>query len=191
MQIAYDGEGMACEFILMTAGGSRSGAIMTAPMVVRPLPRRSAEEGQRIQMTPSGRNDLSSDTSTLERLTARQQPGSGSRGGQRPLVGPPRASVNDESLFFPEDVDRQDWDASNLDNNDEDLLGWDTSAGHERRRMLVEDESRATMADVGAAENESNEQRVAPTQRISQVRAFVDGHRVSAELSSLGPRFVR
>ena len=181
MQIAYDGEGMKCEFILMTAGCSRASAIMTAPVVVQRLSRRSAEEGQRIQMTSSGRNNPRGYSSVRERLTVRQQPDSGSQGGQRPLVAPPRACVNDESLFFPEDADRQDWDTNNLDNNDEDLLGWDTSADYERRRMLVEDESRATMAGAGAAEIGSNEQRIAPTQRISQVRAFVNGHGVSAE----------
>ena len=45
----------------------------------------------------------------------------------RPSPPPPKASVDHESLFLPqEDEDERQWDERNFD-NDEDVLGWDAS----------------------------------------------------------------
>ncbi|KAI9753191.1 MAG: hypothetical protein M1815_006309 [Lichina confinis] len=95
---------------------------------------------------------------------------------RRPSPPPPKASLDDRSLFFPEDEDDDDgrWNAYTSDHDGEDLLGWDASVNPSRNdtstrpRELVRT---ASEQDVGQA---GREDRIAPTQRISQVRGLFD-----------------
>lgn len=133
MQLAYAVNGMQCEFTLMTIGEYRGGAVTPSPAVARknslapdvqqtprvspPMqaPVRDDRQVSNSSMPPP----LQPASRVFTREPASQRPA-------RPSPPPPKASLDEESLFISmENDDERKWGEKKFDEEDEDTLGWD------------------------------------------------------------------
>ena len=124
MQIAYEGDGMLCEFTLMTIGDFRGSSATPAPVT-------SATSKQPVAQRPdAGRSRVNADVMAPPEKTAvrsfRQD--AASQRQQRPSPPPPKASLDNQSLFFPDGDEDRRWDEDESGDEDQDVLGWDPSA---------------------------------------------------------------
>lgn len=128
LQFSYSAEGMHCEFTLMTIGEAQ--AADTTTMVSRPAARapstRQTSESRTGAATARHSSEMPPPQAPASRLPA-QQP----RLGRRvPANGnPPNQSQESQSLFMPEDDDRQ-WEPLDEREREQDILGWDASGDH-------------------------------------------------------------
>lgn len=177
MQIAYDSQGMSCEFTLMTTGESPASSVQRGSSIgQRPAigPARGAVRGT---ATAVSRVQSARSVPMAQRPPARIPTQSSSNQERRlPSPPPPQASVDDDSLFFPAgDDDDPQWNAYESEKETEDVLGWDASAVNSRSQTFIRrrEASTAPSADQTDRTRSPDEQRIAPTQRISQVRAIL------------------
>lgn len=138
MQLAYGEHGMQCEFTLMTIGEYRGGSVTPSPTIARntatPRDRQTSRQTSRQPSTvqPSAQDHRQETTNAMpppvqpaSRSFTREPP---SQRPPRPSPPPPKASIDEESLFVPVDNDDdRRWDERNFD-EDEDTLGWDPTA---------------------------------------------------------------
>lgn len=137
MQLMYQENGMLCEFTLMTIGEYRAGSMTPAPADVRSASRAASEQQHSRQ--PSRQH--SAQVQTPERSASAYMPPPtepASRGfirdpqsqrQQRPTPPPPKASLDPESLFLPQDDEEDDqvWGERSYE-DEHDVLGWDPHA---------------------------------------------------------------
>ncbi|KAI9885167.1 MAG: hypothetical protein M1823_003054 [Watsoniomyces obsoletus] len=174
LQITYGADGMDCEFTLMTTGELPGGLVERAGLIsgrssVAPITRNG-----RTSAEPNVPRNTLGAMAPPERPTARlhrQASARESEGRRRPSPPLPQASLDDQSLFFPErEDDDRGWDAYNFDNENEDQLGWDGSANDLARPSLVPGDPRPPPQSVVRPVGDGvEEERIAPTQRVSQV----------------------
>jgi cell cycle checkpoint control protein RAD9A len=114
LQLRYESDnGLLCEFTLMTIGEYRGGSVTPAPSIAR-----AGTQGQRPTPTPAptpARSMMSPPSQPLRRPK-----------DNRPSPPPPKASLDPESLFFPDDEGPKGWDEEE-EREEEDTLGWDVS----------------------------------------------------------------
>lgn len=148
MQLAYQGNGMQCEFTLMTIGEYRGGSVTPAPVNIRsgsvaasarassrqvshppsrPLSRQTSRQlseqvGNQVQQSVS---HMPPPAEPASRRFIRDLP---SQKSPRPSPPPPKASVDTQSLFLPadDDEDERQWGERNYD-EEEDTLGWNAN----------------------------------------------------------------
>ncbi|KAL8946427.1 MAG: hypothetical protein Q9222_007179 [Ikaeria aurantiellina] len=211
MQLTYDGNGLQCEFTLMTIGDYRNSSLTPAPITVRNssvLPT-NAEASRQASIQPTQQSSHRvNDGQDKATMPPPSQPASRSfmRGPEvqsvpggfrqeslsqrpsRPSPPPPKASLDPESLFLPAADDDRQWDETNYE-DEEDSLGWDASARQVSRAQscpdqrpipyIPKDES-ALRSPQQASEGPSRyssvpawpegaDQRIAPTQRLSEI----------------------
>jgi cell cycle checkpoint control protein RAD9A len=125
MQITYNGEGLLCEFILMTIGESRGASATPAPAAFRAASKRPASR-QNLEATSSSRRAASSDMPPPPIATAASVGREAARAkGSRPPPPPTQPSLPpSQALFHPEEDDQR-WDPVNYDEEDEEMLLWD------------------------------------------------------------------
>ncbi|KAI9786189.1 MAG: hypothetical protein M1839_007599 [Geoglossum umbratile] len=159
LQIAYESDnGMLCEFTLMTIGDHRGGSVTPAPSIARTKPNAPDD-----RQTPTPSNPLMPPPS--QPLHRPRQ--------SRPSPPPPKASLDPESLFFPEDESPSGWDDRD-EREEEDLLGWD---GSEDNDLLASKLNRiGKMRDAGGDNEDTGDDGAAvpPTQRSSHFRGLFD-----------------
>lgn len=122
MQIKYSDGGMTSEFVLMTIGDYRGASATPVPGPVRnisskrvPPPQLDRRTQDATSMPPPSR----SATVDSGRIIARPRE-------TRPSPPPPQPTFEDESLFVSQDEDHQ-WDPQNYEEEEEEeMLGWDT-----------------------------------------------------------------
>ncbi len=125
MQLSYSEDGILSEFILMTIGESR-GASAT------PVPNTSRANSKR----PASRQPLEA-TSSSKRATISMPPPPTTTGPSqsreptrarvsRPSPPPPQPSLQSEALFVTEAEDDRRWDPTNFDEEEDEMLLWDT-----------------------------------------------------------------
>ncbi|KAN0076474.1 Rad9 domain containing protein [Elaphomyces granulatus] len=171
LQLAYESEGMVCEFTLMTRGEqdeeSGDGSPPAAQSSARPPPRP-------VQI---------SNTPTTERVPS--LPSRSARSSAKPPAeksGPSdsllksSAYMDFDSLFVPVDDDRQ-WGEPNYEDDTEDKLGWDASADLGESNINFErgktgDESVPVTEQRQEHGRVEDEQAIPPTQRMSQIRGL-------------------
>jgi len=172
LQLAYESEGITCEFTLMTRGEvnengsevitSRPVSQLSAKLMARP-----ASHSRNVARTLVGKNKLSQLKGTAEssRLST-------SGHAQGPPAAPHKPSIDIDSLFVPIDDDRQ-WDEARYEEDTEDRLGWDATADQEafnasfgRRLQEIDPLTRSEREQTSTQNEESG---IPPTQRISQV----------------------
>ena len=143
MQLAYAVNGMQCEFTLMTIGEYRGGSVTPSPAVARnnavapsvqqtpresPLMQGPVRDDRQVSMPPP----LEPASRIFTREPASQRPA-------RPSPPPPKASLDDESLFISmENDDERKWGENIFDEEDEDTLGWDpnpNTVGNELKKF--------------------------------------------------------
>ena len=134
MQLAYAVNGMHCEFTLMTIGEYRASSVTPAPAIalnnsVTPSVRQTPRESPLVQASVR----QASNSSMLPPLQPALRIFTGETAGQRPVrpsPPPPKASLDDESLFISmENDDERKWGERNFD-EDEDTLGWDPNSNN-------------------------------------------------------------
>lgn len=190
LQLKYIDGGMTSEFILMTIGDYRGASATPQPGAVRagskrPVPRElEHRRSEQRSMPPPSRPPPSSISrdATRSRIT-------------RPSPPPPQPSIQDNALFFTEADDDNKWDPTNYDEEEEEMLGWDASADNVSLRlkynsswnMLITREDATGVPYKPSLQNndplsqsingaskqsmrqETQQQRLPPTQRMSQV----------------------
>lgn len=179
MQLAYDFEGIHAEFTVMTRGevsgeeASSSRAVIPqlsqrqtpaqAPRAVPVSVRRveTPRVAPSTEMPPPVRarsiRPLNG-SSTQENLTPRSTM-------DRPSAS---ASMDFDSLFVPQDDDRQ-WDEMNdEDGEPQDILGWDAS-GQETFEPVLRDIEPDFSKPAPRKGGDSDDMGLPPTQRMSQV----------------------
>ena len=152
MQLAYQENGMRCEFTLMTIGDFRGASLAPAPISTRqssarPMERLSSRQTSTSPVQNVG--DTKTHSQTNEAMPPPTQPASRnfaresqvqaasrsfnqetlSQRTQRPSPPPPKASLDPETLFMPAGDDDRQWDEKNYE-DDEGQLGWDPSVGN-------------------------------------------------------------
>ncbi|KAF7533071.1 hypothetical protein G7054_g7404 [Neopestalotiopsis clavispora] len=182
MQLSYRGDGIKCEFLLMTVGdraaagqkGRKGKANARGP---KP-PQLEAGAGSRATSRAPSAPQASVERVRQDRPMPPLRP-SNSRLSQRP---PPPAFDDDDSLFVPQAQDNDNqWEPVNLNDDDEEeqsaRLEWDASA---------QPTPSATRMRLGTARQTSNGNTPAargpdgtpapsdfePTQRLSDVRKY-------------------
>ncbi|KAI3343282.1 Rad9-domain-containing protein [Ustulina deusta] len=178
MQLKYDGDGIKCEFLLMTVGErgvsgqktkkTRANAKGPAgPQLESTVSRADSHTPAPVQppapRTPQSRpNPMPSLRPPIE----------------RPSQRPPPATLESESLFVPQDNDEQ-WEPVNVDEEEEEeenaRLGWDASGNPNPAAVNM----RTVMGNQPSApqpgrdvESDPDLTQLEPTQRLSQVRKF-------------------
>ncbi|KAK6842382.1 Rad9-domain-containing protein [Apiospora arundinis] len=180
MQIRYDGDGVKCEFLLMTVGERG------APGQRAKNPRAGARTAPRAQQLESAASRATSKAPTpAPRPTpaTRREPMPSLRPiAPRQSQRPPPATLDHDSLFVPQDDDYQ-WEPVKM-NEDEDeeeeeaRLEWDASGRPNPSAIKMSSviAKKATQR-AGPGPNNSEEQDqsmsyLEPTQRLSQARQF-------------------
>ncbi|KAI1878266.1 uncharacterized protein JN550_000448 [Neoarthrinium moseri] len=181
MQLSYEGDGLKCEFLLMTVGGERGDSGQKAKKA------RANAKGPRP-------NQLEAATSraTSRALTPAQDAAPAGRSSTRPdpvpslrppvtrlSQRPPPPTFEDDSLFVPQDNDNQ-WDPVNLNEDEEEenaRLEWNASAPQTSTAPNMRSVMAQQAASHGGFAGDEPDQTPAPsdfepTQRISQVRKY-------------------
>ncbi|KAI2623921.1 Rad9-domain-containing protein [Hypomontagnella submonticulosa] len=197
MQLKYDGDGIKCEFLLMTVGergapGQKAKKARGSAKGPKP-PQLEAATSRATSHAPTPAPQLH--PPPLPPQAPRPDPVPSLRPSiTRPSQRPPPATFESESLFVPQDDEHQ-WDPVNVGEEEDEenaQLGWDVrgdfvSIPFDRAvRVRVAKEMqhspatnmRSMMADqsvqeprVNATVDESGS-HLEPTQRLSQVRRF-------------------
>lgn len=171
MQISYDGQGVRCEFTLMTTGELQGVSMDRRSSARHRPPLESMKPVSRASSRPDSSNMTGMSMQTAQHPAARSHhQASASLSQRRPSPPPPKASLDDQSLFFPEGDDDQRWKAYDPEDGDGDLLGWDTSAGNLRSQTYVRNREASSNTGEQRMNDVAYEERIAPTQRVSQVR---------------------
>ena len=134
LQFSYSGDGMRCEFTLMTIGDFRDSSASSVPR----QPTRNPKRGLASFTTAS---EDSSTGPGRPRLMRAERP----LGSQRPL-GSRKAQAfeqsdlghESESLFIPADDDEQRWEPAEPGDEDGDMLDWDASADNVGERLPLD-----------------------------------------------------
>lgn len=146
MKISYNGDGIICEFILMTVNDKSTSAAQKKDKTqasVRPAARpsvnppssrsasRAANNAVQVR-SPEHQHDIESQQARMPPPRRPNAPRSSQFDIRAPLKQPP-STLKSDSLFLPqpdEDEDEQ-WQPVNPDDDDDDdenaRLGWDTS----------------------------------------------------------------
>ncbi|TGO73801.1 hypothetical protein BELL_0330g00070 [Botrytis elliptica] len=181
MQLTYSEGGMQCEFILMTTGEARAASATPATngsraVSKKPALRQPLEAASSLKRTRSGSEmaaPVGPNPSLVRENTRRKV--------SRPSPPPPQPSIQSQALFMPANDDDRRWDPVDYEDEDNEMLLWDVtvdepSAGDPSRR-LQETQNKSNPED-SIPPNEKYmtvpTQRVAPTQRLSQLRGLFD-----------------
>ena len=130
MQLTYREHGLNCAFTLMTIGEHRGGSVTLAASLTRNTSRPSTrqESARPVERDQNQRlpKNMPPPVQPASRNFGRE---SRSQRQSRPSPPAPRASIDHQSLFIPDDDDDSKWGEKNYDNEeDEDQLGWGASA---------------------------------------------------------------
>ncbi|KAI1497774.1 Rad9-domain-containing protein [Biscogniauxia marginata] len=168
MQLKYHGDGIKCEFLLMTVGERGAPGQKTRKA-------RASSKANQPQLEAAA-----SRTTSHAPMPAPQPPRQDPMPSLRPSITrpsqrPPPATLESESLFVPQDNDEQ-WEPVNVgedeDGEDNGRLDWDASGDPHPSLMNM----RSMMANQPAVEPRTDDAPDAshfePTQRLSQVRRF-------------------
>ncbi|TGO27725.1 hypothetical protein BPAE_0037g00070 [Botrytis paeoniae] len=181
MQLTYSEGGMQCEFILMTTGEARAASATPATngsraVSKKPAIRQPLEAASSLKRTRSG-SEMAAPVRPNPILVQENT----RRKVSRPLPPPPQPSIQSQALFMPANDDDRRWDPVDYEDEDNEMLLWDVTvdeslAGDPSRR-LQETQNKSNPED-SIPPNEKYmtvpTQRVAPTQRLSQLRGLFD-----------------
>lgn len=127
LQLAYDGEGVKCEFTLMTIGESRGDVGTPAASIARQASSLSPMEVIPAEVTQGTATDAAPAAPAAVQIPTRNnRQTSTTRHQRRPLPPPANGKLDDHSLFLPDDDDYR-WDNHSSEEEDEDSLRWDAS----------------------------------------------------------------
>ncbi|KAJ5273117.1 Rad9/DDC1 [Penicillium angulare] len=197
LQLAYEFEGVSAEFTIMTRGETEneeapSSSRATIPQLSRrtqaaptptpaPVPISVRSESfratQNSQMPPPPSRSRSirplngsstqqhlSQTPVVEKMEQKQE-----QEQEQGLTG--SASIEFDSLFVPQDDDRQ-WDEMNDEEEPQDILGWDATGGQDTFEGSLRDAEPDFPKTTISHKPPQDDMGIPPTQRMSQVRGL-------------------
>ncbi|OAX78944.1 hypothetical protein ACJ72_06745 [Emergomyces africanus] len=172
MQVSYEVDGMTCEFTLMTRGdaGETSSSSVNGN---RELSARPSSRSTTVHPREPLANPPPEIPESVPRTHSLQPPSQAPANAGIQISAPPHPSVPFESLFVPEDDDRQ-WDEPRYGDEDEDTLGWDTHMDRDALQASIGGRIQ-DITPTAASTRQRNVQdqnssiAIPPTQRISQV----------------------
>ncbi|KAI0103858.1 Rad9-domain-containing protein [Nemania sp. FL0031] len=178
MQLRYDGDGIKCEFLLMTVGERGAPGQKTK----RARANGKGATGPQLEETGT-RPNSHAPTPAPPMAPMRSQPHPKPIPSLRPPIErpsqrPPPATLQSESLFVPQDNDEQ-WEPVNVDEDGEEedngRLGWDTSRDIDKpnvnMRTLMANQQSAPQPSINRGSSPDFTE-LEPTQRLSQARKF-------------------
>lgn len=179
MQLKYDGDGIKCEFLLMTVGergapGQKAKKARGSAKGPKP-PQLEAATSRATSHAPTPAPQLH--PPPLPPQAPRPDPVPSLRPSiTRPSQRPPPATFESESLFVPQDDEHQ-WDPVNVGEEEDEenaQLGWDVrgdfhSPATNMRSMMADQSVQEPRVNATVDESGSH---LEPTQRLSQVRRF-------------------
>ncbi|ESZ92297.1 hypothetical protein SBOR_7337 [Sclerotinia borealis F-4128] len=179
MQLMYSEGGMQCEFILMTTGEARAASATptadgTRTASKKPAVRQPLEATSSLKRTRSG-SEMAPPTGPAPSL-ARENT---RRKISRPSPPPPEPSIQSQALFLPANDDDRRWDPVDYEDEDNEMLLWDAgvdeSSASDPSRRLQETQNKSHLDPEIPNQRYLTvpTQRVAPTQRLSQVSCKV------------------
>ncbi|KAJ9151850.1 DNA repair protein rad9 [Pleurostoma richardsiae] len=182
LKLAYNGDGIICEFILMTVGEKGTAA-------------QKKLKG-RVNGAKAARPALEAASSRGVSVATENRPQSEAPQEQPPKVPPPRSSIarhsqfemrpppiqppstlRSESLFMPQDDDDQQWEPMNqeedADEGENARLEWDASNQPNTSTIRISDHL-GTQSEAAQQNDtvDSIPSGLEPTQRLSEVRRF-------------------
>ncbi|EDN90607.1 hypothetical protein SS1G_00007 [Sclerotinia sclerotiorum 1980 UF-70] len=180
MQLTYSEDGMQCEFILMTTGEARAISTIPATNGVRaskgPAVRQALEATSSLKRTRFG-SEMAAPVDPEQNLIRENT----RRKISRPSPPPPQPSIQSQALFMPANDDDRRWDPVDYEYEDNEMLLWDAnvdeSSASDPSRRLQETQNKSNPKDSEVPSEKYitvPTQRVAPTQRLSQVRGMFD-----------------
>jgi len=126
--LTYSEDGILSEFILMTIGESRGASATPAQNASRTNSKRPASR-QPLEATSSSKRIASSEMAPPPTSAAPSLARESARGRvARPSPQPPQPSLQSQSLFLPEADDDRRWDPTNFEDEEDEMLLWDTGA---------------------------------------------------------------
>lgn len=175
MQLTYSEDGMQCEFILMTTGEARAISTIPATNGVRaskgPAVRQALEATSSLKRTRFG-SEMAAPVDPEQNLIRENT----RRKISRPSPPPPQPSIQSQALFMPANDDDRRWDPVDYEYEDNEMLLWDAnvdeSSASDPSRRLQETQNKSNPKDSEVPSEKYitvPTQRVAPTQRLSQV----------------------
>lgn len=191
MELTYSDGGVFSEFIFMTIGESRSASATPAPNASRAGSKRPASR-QALESHPDPKRTATSMPPPPMSVAPSINRGSSKPKPPRSSPPPPQPTFQSQSLFIPEGDDDEKWNPVNFDEDDDEMLLWDVG-GEKVRQLggLTENYANCqkNAAPQAAMETKHNgddratplpcdsdlppTQRIAPTQRVSQVRMLL------------------
>lgn len=202
MQIVYEGDGVLCEFTLMTRGQSASATSAGSTRTNTPARDLSVRPAQRPQAQTTTPSRVGSDPTPTNSATIMPPPAAtisskDAMGPPKPIqststiVKPdrgvrdgspkaPSASLDQNSLFVPAGEDERFWDGHDDDAAEqEDFVTWDASGrgsvlSEAGRRIRDIDPATSLQARGPIKGDIPNLQGIAPTQRLSQLKGLFD-----------------
>ncbi|MCJ1306762.1 hypothetical protein MMC25_000405, partial [Agyrium rufum] len=184
MQLQYFSRGFSSTFTFMTIDGNRggsgnatSGARLPTANRAKTASRPSTAKGLAVERPPRTR-EASEMPPPPQRLPVRSfAQDSNTQQSARPSPPPPRASIDHDSLFLPqEDREERIWAEKDPDAED-DELGWDASEDHDAFASTIQ-RPRPTVSGSSKRPAEPDDVvddlRIAPSQRVSQVPGLFD-----------------
>lgn len=186
MQLTYSEDGILSEFILMTIGESRGASATPAPNASRTGTKRPASR-QPLEARSSSTRTAASGMPPPPTTAAPSLSREPTRARvSRPSPPPPQPSLQSEALFVTEADDDRRWDPANFDEEEDEMLLWDTPGDKETVTMnsghlkASENQSRSINAQSGLSAEDGDQshtiptQRLEPTQRVSEIRGLLD-----------------
>lgn len=195
MQLTYSEDGMLSEFILMTIGESRGTSATPAINGARASSKRPASKQPSEAASTSKRSRNTSEMPPPVTVGPSSTREAVKRKDSRP--SPPPPTLHSQSLFFPEADDDRRWDPANYDDEDNEMLLWDANpnvcppnivishrltniqdapaASHILQGIENQERAAQSARELARQETETSAhttvptQRLAPTQRLSQV----------------------
>jgi cell cycle checkpoint control protein RAD9A len=139
LRMAYTEHGMQCEFILMTIGEYRGGSVTPAPVGGRGTyrPPKAVQPPKPLDEDQSRQPPQSMPPPPLPASRSFVQ--SASQQSAKPLPLPPKASIDQESLFLDDDDDGP-WEERDYE-KDEDQVGWEDSGASVSRRFFLREKA--------------------------------------------------
>lgn len=165
LQFKYEAAGIDCEFTLMTSGEYNGPPAPSPAPSPAPATSRAGSTSQFSRQIPpisakASTTSMPPPEAPASRATSRlKRPGS-----KRPVSAQPSEAESD-SLFVPADDDQR-WDPE-LDQDEEETIGWDTSADNDAGNHPTFQDSAPTSRSRSVAQ--PSFEGLAPTQRLSQL----------------------
>jgi cell cycle checkpoint control protein RAD9A len=163
LQFSYGGNGLLCEFTLMTSG-AYNGPVATPT----PAPQIPSRLASRAQSAGTETRSMPPPTVPASRRSTRRLSGSRRAASPKPQPDP-------ESLFVNQDEDDARWEPLNYNQEEEEMLGWDASADRDgadfptfRDSESFSRQNTTTSTTPGTDSFEG----IAPSQRASQVQGL-------------------